>query len=156
MKGGIKILINAGDHMNRFINEMTFEQSRYKNDDLNNSERFCRETIYHLEKKLAAQPKCLESLYDWIANYHELASIYEQKGVVIMAQKCLLIPHQSMLYMALNYKNDKEWEQIALSAINLTLPKLMKFAAVYPPCELCMKELKSQLALIESNKKTHH
>ena len=142
--------------MDRINNEMALQQPRYKNDHLNNSERFYRETIYHLEKKLAVQPKSLDSLYDWIASYHELAVIYEQKGDVLMAQKCLLIPHQSMLYMALNVKDDKEWEQIALSAINLTLPKLMKFAEIHPPCEQCMKELNSQLALIENNKKTHH
>jgi len=142
--------------MNRINNEMIVEQPRYKNDELNNTERFYRETIYHLEKNLAAQPKCLDSLFDWIANYHELAVIYEQKGAVMMAQKCLLIPHQSMLYMALNNKHDKEWEQIALSAINVTLPKLMTFAEHYPPCEQCMEELNSQLALIENNKKTHH
>ena len=137
-------------------NEILLEQSRYKDDHLSNSERFYRETIYNLEKKLIVEPKCLESLYDWIASYHELASIYIQKGEVIMAQKCLLIPHQSMLYMALNYNNDREWEQIALSAMNLTLPKLMKFAAIHPPCDKCIKELRSQLALIESNNKMHH
>jgi len=142
--------------MDRINNEMTLQQPRYKNDYLNNSERFYRETIYHLEKKLAVQPKCLDSLYDWIASYHELAVIYEQKEDVLMAQKCLLIPHQSMLYMALNFKDDKEWEQIALSAINLTLPKLMAFAEIHPPCEQCMQELNSQLALIENNKKRHH
>ena len=142
--------------MNRMNNEMSLAQPRYEDGYSSNSERFYRENIYTLEKKLTAQPKCLKSLHDWIASYHELATIYEQKGVVDMAQKCLLIPHQSMLYMALHYKDDKEWEQIALTAINLTLPKLMKFAEVHPPCDKCMKELKSQLALIENNKKTHH
>ena len=125
-------------YMNLSNNEISVD-SVYENGNVGSSERYHREAFYNFEKKLMQQPKCIDALCDWIASYHELATIYEQKGVVDMAQKCLLIPHQSMLYMALHYKDDKEWEQIALTAINLTLPKLMKFAEVHPPCDKCMK-----------------
>ena len=72
-----------------------------------------------------------------------------------MAQKGLLIPHQSMLYMALNHKGDREWEQTALRALSITLPELMKFSEAHPTCDQCMKKLKSQLALIEGNNTYH-
>lgn len=121
-----------------------------------NSERFYREEIYNLEKKLSDEPKSVGSLCDWIANYHELALIYQQKGDVVQAQKCLLIPNKSMLYMAQNHNGDKEWEEIAFKALGLTLPPLLAFTEAHPPCKQCINELKSQLALIESHKKTHH
>jgi len=123
--------------MSRVNNEWPPTQPRYEDDYSSGSERFYRENIYNLEKKL-------------------IAHIYEEKGKVEMAQKCLLIPHQSMLYMALNYKDDEEFQDIALTALDLTLPKLMKFAELHPPCERCMKELNAQLALVENNRKTYH
>lgn len=142
--------------MKTFNNTISVEQFPHEESHSINSERFHREAIYNLEKKLTAQPKCLGSLCDWIASYHELALIYEQKGEVIKAHKCLLIPHQSMLYMAQTHNGDIEQEQIAIKAIGLTLPPLMAFAEVYPPCEKCMNELKLQLTLLESNNTTHH
>lgn len=142
--------------MNRINNATSLKQTHYEEDYLSDGERFHKESIYNLEKKLSEQPKSSQSLYDWISNHHELAFIYEQRGELLMAQKCLLIPHQSMLYMALNDNDDKEWKRIAIKALNLTLPRLMKFAEIYPPCAHCMEKLKSQLALIESNNKMHH
>ena len=144
------------DYMSRTNNALSLKQPRNEEEYLSNSERYYKEEIYNLEKKLTEQPKCLGALCDWIASYHELALIYEQKGRMLMAQKCLLIPHQSMLYMALNHKGDKEWEQIALRALGITLPELIKFSEDHPTCKQCMKQLKSQLALIEGNNKTFH
>jgi len=131
-------------------------QPRYEEEHLTSSERFYREAIYLLEKTLSESPKSSTSLVEWIESYHELASIYEQKGDIVGAQKCLLIPHQSMLYMALNHHGDKEWEQVAIDALGLTLPKLMAFSHVHPTCEHCMRELSAQLALIEGNTKIRH
>jgi len=137
-------------------NNHAMPQPRYKEDRLASRERFYREAIYLLEQTLTESPKSLTSLTEWIESYHQLASIFEQKGDIIGAQKCLLIPHQSMLYMALNHNGDKEWEQVAVDALNLTLPKLMAFSEVHPTCEHCMRELNAQLALIESKANVSH
>lgn len=124
--------------------------------DSPNSERHHREVIYLLEKKLTSNPKCVQSLREWITSYHELASIHQQKGELETAQKCLLIPHQSMLYMADNNNGDEDIELIAIKAINTTLPPLLEFAKVYPPCENCMQKLRSQLAIINNDDTKYH
>jgi hypothetical protein len=130
--------------------------SSYQTGNLSASERYHREAIYHFEKKLMHEPKCVVTLCDWIASYHELASLYDQKGSVERAQKCLLIPHQSMLYMALHNDGDVEKEEIAMRAISVTLPPLMAFAKQHPPCDKCMQSLKIQLDMTNKRNKTDH
>ena len=119
------------------------------------SERHYRDSIYSLEQKLTLDPKCIESIRLWISSYHQLSVIYQNRGEWIAAQKCLLIPHHSMLYMA-NHTDDEEVELIAIRAINITLPKLMEFAKVHPPCRSCMTELREQMKMLESNNKSLH
>ncbi|WP_375748510.1 hypothetical protein [Vibrio sp. HN007] len=119
------------------------------------SERYYRGEIYSLEKKLSSNPKCIDSIKSWIENYHHLASIYQERGEHMMAQKCYLIPHHSMLYMA-RHKKDEESELIAIHAINLTLPALMKFAEEYPPCKKCLRDLREQMQMIEKTISNYH
>lgn len=82
-----------------------------------------KEVIYFLEQKLIREPKCVESIREWILSYHALAEIYQQRGELDLAQQCLFIPHKSMIYMAQCYAHDDEFESIAASAIGLTLPR---------------------------------
>jgi hypothetical protein len=125
----------------------------YEKDDAVNDERFHREAIYSLEKKLLHEPNCVASLCDWIASYHELALVYLRKGSPELAQKCLFIPHQSMWYMAQHNSENKELEQIAIKAISLTLPPLIEFTEKFSACDTFMLELKAQLAFIQNK---HH
>jgi len=142
--------------MDVFNNIVSADFSTYENNHSLHNERYHKEAIYNFEKKLTQEPKCVDVLCDWIASYHELASLYIQQGAIETAQKCLLIPHQSMLYMAKQHNGDLEQEQIALRAINITLPPLLEFADQHPPCENCMKELQAQLRMIQENKKNDH
>lgn len=142
--------------MEVFNNVESIDFSSSEKDNTCRSERYHKEAIYRFEKKLRKQPNCVNTLCDWIASYHDLASIYAQKGKIESAQKCLLIPHQSMLYMAREHHGDIELEQIALRSISLTLPPLMAFTSLYPPCESCMKALKNQLEMIDKNTRTDH
>ena len=142
--------------MDVFNNVVPVDFSTYESNHFFHTERYHREAIYNFEKKLSQEPKCVEVLCDWIASYHELAFLYEQKGAVDMAQKCWLIPHQSMLYMAQEHNGDVEQEQIAIRAISITLPPLLEFANEHPPCDNCMKELQAQLTMIQHNKKKDH
>ncbi len=61
-----------------------------------------------------------------------------------------------MLYMAENNNGDEDIELIAIKAINHTLPPLLEFAKVYPPCENCMQKLRSQLAIINNDDTKYH
>ena len=142
--------------MEFYNNVVSVDFSGYEQDSLCTDESYHQGVIASLEKKLTKQPKCIAALCDWIANYHDLAMIYRQQGNVDEAQKCLLIPHQAMLHMAQNNYGDEEQEQIAMRAISLTLPPLLEFANVNPPCEHCMNELKSQLKMLEKFTETDH
>lgn len=129
------------------------------NDERSNSlksEQFHREAIYHFEKKLSEEPKCVAALCDWIACYHELAVIYNDQGNTSASQKCLIIPHQTVLHMANNSFGDEELQLIGARAMSVTLPPLLAFAKVNPPCDACMAELNSQLVMIEEQRKFDH
>ena len=143
-------------YMNVFNNVVSIDVSSQEQDKFSKIEQYHRDAIIDSEQKLSRDPKCIGTLCDWIASYHELALVYKQKGATQMVQKCLLIPHQSMLHMAKNNHGDQQREEIATRAIGITLPPLMAFAQEYPPCDKCMKELKSQLAMIQMYKKTDH
>jgi len=132
------------------------DQFSYQKNDVFEDENFHKEAIYNLEKTLSNNPKSVGPLCDWIASHHELALIYQNKGCVESAQKCLLIPHQAMLYMAQNDHGDAEQKLVALKAISLTLPPLIEFAKKHPPCQTCINTLNSQLSLIENNHKNYH
>jgi hypothetical protein len=142
--------------MNTTKNVMSVESFFHEGTQPLNNERFHREAIYNLEKKLVHEPNCVGSLCDWIASYHELSLIYQHKGAVELAQKCLFIPHQSMLYMAKINNDQKELQQIAIKAISLTLPPLIEFTEKYSACDKFMLELKSQLVLIKNKNEHHH
>ncbi len=141
------------DYFNSLVSNELFSE---KEDYAGNSEFFHRVAIYHLEKKLTADPKCVASLCDWIASYHELALLYQHQGALEKAQKCLLIPHQSMLNMLHNNQGDEELKLIASRAIALTLPPLMEFAEIHPPCDSCMQMLRAQLSWLENKTETYH
>lgn len=143
-------------YMDVFNNVVSIDASLNERDSFSKIEQFHRAAIYDYEQKLSRDPKCIGTLCDWIASYHELALIYTQKGAAQMAQKCLLIPHQSMLYMAKNNQGDLHRGEIAKRAMAITLPPLLAFAEDHPPCDKCLKELKSQLAMIQMHKKTDH
>ncbi|GGI71834.1 hypothetical protein [Shewanella gelidii] len=115
-----------------------------------------KEAIYRLEDKLMAEPKCVESLNEWICSYHALADIYQQQGEEKRAMKCLLIPHQSMLFMATHDQGDEDKRLIAYSALKFTLPPIMAFAEEHPLCEGCMQVLQQQLEAIEAESNIFH
>lgn len=142
--------------MHNFTIDSSKHYASYYEEDSPQSEQYQRQAIYCLEKKLSDNPTCVGSICDWIACYHELAAIYQRKGKLEMAQQCLYIPHQSMLHMAEHNDGNEDKKLIAIKAISLTLPPLLEFSETYPPCEHCMRELQSQLALIENLHETHH
>jgi len=142
--------------MNAFSNFMSVDSVNYEIGNSVPSERFRREAIYHFEKKLREEPKCVEALCDWITNYHELSTIYRLQGNIEAAQKCLIIPHQTALQMANNNVGDEELETIGTRAMRITLPPLLVFAQEHPPCKSCMAELNAQMSMIEAQRKFEH
>lgn len=142
--------------MNNLKKSASKHQFEYDQSEPLQNEHFHKEAIYNLEKQLFKDPKSVGALCDWIASHHELALIYKKKGAIESAQKCLLIPHQTMLYMAQNHYGDEEKQLIALKAISITLPPLIEFAKIYPPCQNCMDNLNLQLNLIEKDFNDYH
>jgi hypothetical protein len=142
--------------MSMFKKAVSMDPLSYQEQDPLHREHFHKQSIYNLEKTLSQQPKAVGPLCDWIASHHELALIYQERGAIESAQKCLLIPHQAMLYMAQNCYGDEEQRLIAVNAIGITLPPLMEFAKTYPPCQCCMDQLNAQLDLINNHTKQYH
>ena len=120
------------------------------------SELFYKGLIYHYEKKLREQPKCISTLYYWIASYHELSLIYQDEEKMELALKCLLIPYQSMLDMSEKNNADQELQLISIKVLKDTLTPLIQFTEKNPTCGHSMQQLKSQLNTVESNYKVNH
>ena len=120
------------------------------------SELFYKGIIYHYEQKLREQPKCISTLYYWIASYHELALIYQHLGDSEMALKCLLIPHQSMQYISEHHNGDHEQKLIAIKAMKDTLVPLIRFTETNQTDDLCIPQLKSQLSMIKHYHQINH
>ncbi|NQY36010.1 MAG: hypothetical protein HRT37_13770 [Alteromonadaceae bacterium] len=120
------------------------------------AEQHYKEAIHILEGLLSNNPKCVESIQGWICSYHNLSILFQQTGKIEQAQKCLLIPHHSMMYMAKKEKTDEDQHLIAMGAIKLTINPLLEFAKKYPTCESCFNKLKSQYQQIHNDGCTYH
>jgi len=120
------------------------------------SELFYKGIIYHYEQKLREQPKCISTLYYWIASYHELALIYQHQGDSEMALKCLLIPHQSMQYISEHNNGDQEQKLIAMKAMKDTLVPLIQFTEKNSTDDISIPQLRSQLSILENCHKINH
>ena len=120
------------------------------------SELFYKGLIYHYEKKLREHPKCISTLYYWIASYHELSIIYQDEEEMDLALNCLLIPYQSIIDMSKKKNGDLEQQLIAMKVLKDTLTPLMQFTERNPTCGHCMQQLKSQLKAVENNYKVNH
>jgi len=137
-----------------FIN--TIDLSASGENFLHEIEVECKEKILVLEKALAEDPKQIESLRTWIACYHKLSEVYQQKQDIERAQQYLFFPHHSMLELANHESADADDTLIARKALNLTLPPLLAFSEKHPFCPHCMQYLKEQQAMLEKEKAESH
>ncbi|WP_158589091.1 tetratricopeptide repeat protein [Alginatibacterium sediminis] len=137
-----KEVMGIGNH---FLNQQNWAEA----------ERHFEEAIYMLEEILSKNPRCVASIQGWIGAHHNLAEMFQNVGKLEDAQRCLLIPHQSMLHVY-NHNKDPDLQLIALSAIKITLTPLLKFASLYPPCESCLEQLELQAQLAYRDEPTYH
>ncbi|MPW30640.1 hypothetical protein F9L16_16775 [Agarivorans sp. B2Z047] len=136
-------MMNIG---NQFFNQQNWPEA----------ERYYEDAIFLLEERLVKNPRCVESIQGWICAYHNLAELFNRAGKFEDAQRCLFIPHQSMLRIYQDQQSDEDLQLIALKAIKLTLNPLLEFAKEHPPCEACLAELESQLELAYGDQRTYH
>jgi hypothetical protein len=103
--------------------------------------QMCKDVIYTLEEELNRNPKCVDSLRDWITGYQALSGVYLQEGKIELAKQCLLIPHRSLLHMAKYNSGDHEQRHIAKEAMKLTLLPLLEFTKIYPLYDYGIQEI---------------
>ncbi|NTS78063.1 hypothetical protein HR060_14480 [Catenovulum sp. SM1970] len=112
------------------------------------AELYYQSVINMLDDQLRIEPKCVEAIQGWICGYQNLSTLFAQQGRLELAQKCLLIPHHSMLYMAKDASGDPDRQVIAMQALKITLMPLIEFAQKYPTCNSCYDDLIEQYQLL--------
>ncbi|AWB66122.1 hypothetical protein C2869_06560 [Saccharobesus litoralis] len=120
------------------------------------AEYYYDQAIDILDGMLHQNPKSIEAIQGWICGYHNLSTLFQKTGEIARAQKCLLIPHQSMMHMAQREDIDDDQQLIAIQATKLTLTPLLEFAQTYPTCEGCVDMLMDQYRAAYQDNRTFH
>ncbi|TEW46453.1 hypothetical protein [Psychromonas algicola] len=68
----------------------------------------------------------------WICGYHNVATTYEQQGLIKLSRDALVKPFKQMLALSCNPKASQEMQLTASSALKMTLPPLLEFAKNHP------------------------
>jgi len=143
-------------YMETWQSLMTKGNNSFNTNQWLDAEHYYQKAISLLDIKLHKEPKCIEAIQGWICGYHNLSDVFQETGDLAGAQKCLLIPHQSMIYMAENNNIDDEQKLIGMKAIKLTLTPLLEFVKKHPVCNSCFDQLMQQYQSIHCNQAIYH
>ena len=113
----------------------------YHADHWLDAEYYYDQAINVLNSMLHQDPKSVEAIQGWICGYLNLSTLFQQAGEIQRAQRCLLIPHHSMMHLAQRDDIDDDQQLIAIQATKLTLAPLLEFTQKYPTCESCVDRL---------------
>ncbi|MCP5077620.1 MAG: hypothetical protein GY951_06135 [Psychromonas sp.] len=93
---------------------------------------------YHHAIALLEQSVATEShdsqqvIQGWICGYHNVASTYEQQGLIEHSRDTLITPFSIMLALSYHPQTTSNMKLIADHALNITLPPLLEFANKHP------------------------
>jgi len=73
-----------------------------------------------------------QAVQGWICGHHNIASTYEQQGLISLSRDALLAPFHYMLALAANPNVSLALKVAANSALKITLPPLLLFANNHP------------------------
>jgi len=73
-----------------------------------------------------------QAIQGWICGYHNIATTYEQQGLIKLSRDALVKPFQEMLALSYNPKASLDLKLTANSALKITLPPLLEFAKSHP------------------------
>ncbi|MCU4677640.1 hypothetical protein N7931_18655 [Catenovulum sp. 2E275] len=130
--------------MHTWQNLLTQGNDCFNADQWQEAEGYYQQAIDLLDSQLHQNPKSQEAIQAWICSYHNLATLFQRTGELQKAQKCLLIPHQSMRYLADSEHADDELQVLALQALKVTVIPLLEFAQKHPVCDSCFDALMNQ------------
>ena len=77
-------------------------------------------------------PNLQQGIQGWICGYHNLASTYEQQGLIQHSRKALIRPLASMIKRSHDETTCFEGQMMAHRVLHLTLGPLCTFANKYP------------------------
>ena len=137
---------------------MNWQQLMTKGNDCFNQQAqgYYEGAIEQLDAMLLENPKQVEAIQGWICGYHNLSALHVKTGNVVEAQRCLLIPHQSMMHLIEQEGLDDDHKLIAFRATKITLTALLEFTQDFPICQSCSDRLMAQyLAVTQPESRFH-
>ena len=94
---------------------------------------YYNKAITLLEDTIAIEVTDIEKIIQgWVCGYHNIATTYEQQGLIELSRDNLVIPFKAMLALSYNQNASEEMKLAASSALKMTLPPLLEFAKNYP------------------------
>ena len=73
-----------------------------------------------------------QAIQGWVCGYHNIATTYEQQGLIKLSRDALVTPFKKMLALSYNSNASQEMKLTAHSALKMTLPPLLEFASNHP------------------------
>lgn len=94
---------------------------------------YYNKAITLLEKAMATEHiDSQQAIQGWVCGYHNIATTYEQQGLIKLSRDALIKPFKQLLALSYNSKASHEMKLTANSALKMTLPPLLAFAKKHP------------------------
>lgn len=94
---------------------------------------YYNQAIILLEKSIVIESSDSQQVIQgWICAYHNVATTYEQQGLIQHSRDTLIIPFHSMLALSYDLQASSQMKLIANQALKITLPPLLEFANKHP------------------------
>lgn len=94
---------------------------------------YYNQAIALLDNPIAVEsPETQQALQGWICGYHNIATTYEQQGLIKCSRDALIVPFHTLLAFYYNPTTSSEMQQVAGHALKITLPPLLEFANKFP------------------------
>ncbi|MEI6897899.1 MAG: hypothetical protein V5786_10540 [Psychromonas sp.] len=143
--------------MKRWQQLMTQGNQRYADKKWHEALSYYYQAITSLEKVVAIESsETQQALQAWICGYHNVATTYEQQGLIERSRDTLVIPFRSMLTLSYNPQASSEMKLIANQALKITLPPLLAFANKHPNEFQFINNIIEQLNVYNRSGHTQH
>jgi len=94
---------------------------------------YYNQAIELLESSVSVQSsETQQAIQGWICGYHNIATTYEQQGLIKCSRDTLIVPFRTMLALYYNPQASSEMQVLASHALKITLPPLLEFANKFP------------------------
>lgn len=119
--------------MKTWQNLMTQGNDFYTQQQWHSALSYYQEAITLLEDEMIIDVADVQQVIQaWICGYHNVATTYEQQGLIEKSRNSLVTPFKTMLALSYNQNVSSEMKLIANFSLKITLPPLLEFANKHP------------------------